>query len=232
MNVYSKLFLPQQGRLPATLMMRVWLLTAIGLWVTAGTAWSLTALGVIDREPDVGHFVLGYFLSLAVACWYEKKKFKLTTLSASIIYLFLIVIVSITLNSVISIPTTINLFGVVGAMFACSALLCYILHIHPESGFSLLILFVCGLILSMILNGILATEPIWVMSTFSILLWSFVAFYDIDKIRMFTRQTYESEDLNANRSIVYGAFVIYASALAFFPPLMILLVMFWFKWKY
>ncbi|WP_088541695.1 hypothetical protein [Escherichia coli] len=201
----------------------IWLITAVGLWVTAGFAWIADYYNITATHQHTAPFFLAVVLLLIFGCGLRKKIEKINTLTICIVYFSIISLFSIFIASLFSIAFVRLLLGIGGAMFFLSTLLALSFSINMVSRWFVLLLFGVGWSISFVSNFVLLNSLyLWVMSFFFVLLWSYIVLMKLNVLKLYVRKLYSDEPLALKHCVIAGALMLYFDFVCFFWSIVVM----------
>lgn len=225
MNLFSSMRLNQVHVIPAAMMIRIWLLTAIELGLTPVAAWLAITFGGINAESHTGLFVLNVALIILIGLWVFFQRDSFSTFLASLLGVFLVALVGTALSAFCSVTAIATVFGIVGAMFAFNAMLSLLLGWNPGSRWLILLMVASGIIFTVMVNSLLGSGlSVWIMSILAVLVWAAAAFYKLDALSELPRKLYAEEFSTLPRCMALGGLMIYLSALELFFQVLMFLI--------
>ncbi|MEO3989429.1 Bax inhibitor 1 family protein [Pseudocitrobacter cyperus] len=225
MNMFSSIRLNQVRAAPATMMIRIWLFTALAMGLTIVVAWLALLSGVVNVENHPGIFMCNLILIFLISFWLDLRWDKFSTLLASLIGLVLIVLVGTALSAFFSILAIATVFGILVAIFVLSATLSLLLGWNPGSRWLILLMAVSGVLLAVIINSLMeSTFSVWAMSILAALAWPSAVLFKLDVLSELSRKLYAGEFSTLPRCMVLGGVIIYLSVLSQFCQLLMFLL--------
>lgn len=209
------------------MMIRIWFLTALGMWLTPIAA-SLAA--TFDNAGSETHWemtILPAVLIILFGGGFIFHHHRLSTFMASLTGVMLVVLFGLCLSSFCSISAIATLFGVTGAMYALSALLSLFLGGNLGCRGGLLLMAASGLIIAVIVNSLLESSlSLWLTSILAVLAWPAATFYKLDTLEELPRKLYDGEFSMPSRCTVLGAIMVYFSTFDLLFQMLMLFIRF------
>ena len=185
---------------PAVVMKRIWLFTAAGMWSTVAAAWVMAFVTPIGREPDPFPVVFGGIMVSIISGWVYFRQEHMSTLKVAIAYCLTVLLVALGLAALCSVKAITIVFGITGAMFALSALICHYYTINPGCGWAILMMAAGGMILTIIVNGLMISDSlVWKASFLAVFIWSFTSFNEAAMFKEFSRKLYAADYTTVSR---------------------------------
>ncbi len=226
MSLLSAVCLHQITVIPARMMIGVWLLTALGLWSTAGVSWASEMLCHLMMVKLSLAALLGVVLLLLVGGFYLMKSLhRLNTSAVALFYLIFITLAGMMLGHCFTSQGVAVVLGIAGGMFAVSACICWLIDRNPGSVGQLILMSFYGIIITAAVNGALDSSPSrWFYSLSSVVVWAVAAGCENETLRGYACKMYTAEFYTQPRCIVLGAVTLYLSVIAFFRRLILALL--------
>lgn len=224
--IYGKITmtgLMKKQPLMTRMMACIWLITAVGLWVTAGFAWIADYYNITATHQHTAPFFLAVVLLLIFGYGLRTKIEKINTLAICIIYFSIISLFAILIASLFSIAFVRLLFGIGGAMFLLSILLALSFNINTASRWYVLLLIGVGWSISFVSNFVLLNSLyLWIMSFLFVLLWSCIALRKINALKLYVRKLYSDEPWTLKHCAIVGALMLYFDFVCFFWSIVVM----------
>lgn len=206
-------------------MIRIWFLTALGMWLTPIAASLAATFGNAGSETHWGMTILLAVLIILFGGGFILHHHRLSTFMASLTGVMLVILFGLCLSAFCSLTAIATLFGVTGAMYALSALLSLFLGWNPGCRWLLLLMAASGLMIAVIVNSLLENPlSLWLTSILVVLAWPAATFYKLDTLEALPRKLYNGEFSTPSRCMVLGAIMLYFSTFDLLAQILMLLV--------
>ncbi|MCQ8930559.1 hypothetical protein NHH33_12705 [Escherichia albertii] len=195
----------------------IWLMTASGLWATAGFAWILDYYNITATHQYTAPFFLATVLLLGFGFRLRAKVEEINTLAICVIYFSIISLFAIISASLFPVTFVTLLFGICGTMFLISTLLALCFNINMASHWYALLLICVGWGISFVTNfTLLNSLYLWLISFCFVLLWSFIVLRKINVLKLYVRNLYSAAPWTLKHCVVAGALMLYFDFVCFF----------------
>ncbi|ELC6656706.1 Bax inhibitor-1 family protein [Salmonella enterica] len=210
MNLFSAIRLHQVSVIPRELWLRLWMLTAGGMWCTSVIIWATLQSDflLIQFHSMIVFFVIALLLGLGFLLASCLSRFS--TITVTIIYAVTIFITGISIGNIFHSLGGVTVFAIVGGMFAMSSIVCHCFHLNPGTGRQLLLMTGCGILLAIAVNSILASSiRVWLCSIVAVLLWGLVTAMERSTLQDYARHLYDGDFITLSRCTILGATTLY-----------------------
>lgn len=225
LKIFGTLRLNKVCLAPAVVMKRIWFFTAAGMWLTAFMAWIITLVTSTGKEPDIFPVILGGVVISAVSGWVYFRQEHTNTAKLIIAYGLIVFFAAYALSALCEVTSIAIVFGITGAMFFFSALVCHYCNTNPGGGWAILMMAIGGMTLAIIINGLMVSDSlVWKASFLAVFIWSFTSFNEAAMFKEFSRKLYAADYTTVSCCALLGGMTLYFSAAALLFQLVMFII--------